>query len=234
MFNYMDATMSRWLILLGGLLVAISASADSDSYFNVVLSGDGEAYKYRVAYRTLEVSLISRCSDGLRSTCALIADPVEKADASAHEKMEDALLLRFKRQKLGSRASADPQLLRAVIADIGYGEESKIEVRSLQNEAIEMAATTKRRISAVEMYGIRGCVLLLTASYRNDWLPWHWPMALAGHPAQYATYYLELYSPDGKLIKELLIRKDLKYSAGFLLPHFEEEHDALFVPNEPC
>jgi hypothetical protein len=61
MFNYMDATMSRWLILLGGLLVAISASADSDSYFNVVLSGDGEAYKYRVAYRTLEVSLISRC-----------------------------------------------------------------------------------------------------------------------------------------------------------------------------
>lgn len=135
-----------------------------------------------------------------------------------------------------ARVSADSQQQRAVIADYGAvkGPPYKFEVRNLQTEAVELTATTKRRISAAEMLGNRGCVLLLTSSYRIGWMPWDLLFTLAGHPPQYDTYYLEVYGADGKMLNELLIHKDLKYSAGYLLPHQENQLDTPVGPNEPC
>jgi hypothetical protein len=227
--------MGRCFIVLAGLLAAISANADAGSYFRVVLFGGGEVYEYRVAPRTFALSLASRCSDGAPSTCAFFADPIYQADSSEHKKMEKAILSRFRRESPFVRASADSQLERAVIADYASGKELyKFEVRNLRTDAIEITATTKRRISAVEMLGNRGCVLLLTSSYRNSWMPWNLLLSLAGHPPQYDTYYLEVYGPDGKMLNELLIHKDLNYSAGYLLPHQEYELDTSPRPNDPC
>lgn len=229
------ATMSRYFILLAGLLATISASANADSYFRVVLSGGGEVYEYRFAPHTFSLSLASRCSGGVPSTCAFFADPVYQADSAKHSNVEKGLLSRFRKEPIIARASADSRLQRAVLADYASGKEPyKFEVYNLKTDAIEMSATTKRRISAAEMLGTRGCVLLLTSSYRIGWMPWDLLFTLAGHPPQYDTYYLEVYGADGKMLNEFLIKKDLKYSSGYVLPHLEDELNTPLGPNDPC
>jgi len=149
--------------------------------------------------------------------------------------MEKALLLRFRKQSISTDASADSKLQRAVVADRSpVKEQYKFEVHSLETGAIEMSATTKRRISAAEMLGTRGCVLLLTSSYRIGWMPWDLLFTLAGHPPQYDTYYLEVYGADGKMLNQLLVKKDLKYSSGYMLPHLDGELNTSLEPNGPC
>ena len=153
--------MIRYFIMLAGLLATISASANEGSYFRVVLSGGGEMYEYRLSPQTFALSLASRCSGGVPSTCELFADPIYQADSSKHENMEKALLLRFRKESIFAHASADSQLRRAVVADGGFRQELyKFEVHSLETGAIEMSATTKRRISAAEMLGVQSRLIV--------------------------------------------------------------------------
>jgi len=227
--------MNRYLIMLAGLFATLSASADTGSYFRVVLFGDGQAHEYRLDPSTLSLSLASRCPDGVRSTCAFMTDPTYQAESAEHDNMEKALLSSFGKQRISSRAAADSLARRAVTADhaLGYAQ-YKFEVRNLESGAIESSATTKRHISAAEMLGNRGCVLLLTSTYRLGRMPWDWLISLAGHPPEYETFYLEVYGADGKVLNELLVKKDLKYGGGYLLPHREDERDTPIGPNGPC
>lgn len=223
--------MNRYLIIFAGLLATISASANAGSYFRVALLGGGELYEYRLDPSTFALSSASRCPDRVVQTCPFFTDPIYQE----HRNTEKALLSRFGNKSSFSYAAADSQMRRAVIADRDPGKgPHKFEVRNLETEAIELSATTKRRISAAEMLGNRGCVLLLTSTYRIGWMPWDWPLTLAGHPPQYDTYYLEVYGPDGKMLNEMLVKKELKYSGGYLVPYREDESNAPIGPGGPC
>jgi len=223
--------MNRYLIILAGLLAAISGSANAGSYFRVVLLGGGELYEYRFDPSTFALSSASRCPDRVVQNCPFFTDPIRRE----HWNAGNALLSRFGKKSISSYAAADSQMRHAVIADLDLEKgPHKFEVRNLETEAIELSATTKRRISAAEMLGDRGCVLLLTSTYRIGWMPWDWPLTFAGHPPQYNTYYLEVYGPDGKMLNEMLVKKELKYSGGYLLPYREDEPNAPIVPDGPC
>jgi hypothetical protein len=223
--------MNRYLIILAGLLAAISGSANAGSYFRVALLGGGELYEYRFDPSTFVLSSASRCPDRVVQKCPFFTDPIRRE----HWNTGNALLSRFGNKSSFSYAAADSQMRRAVIADRDPGKGlHTFEVRNLETEAIELAATTKRRISAAEMLGDRGCVLLLTSTYRIGWMPWDWPLTLAGHPPQYDTYYLEVYAPSGKMLNEMLVKENVEYSGGYLVPYREDEPDAPIVPHGPC
>jgi hypothetical protein len=223
--------MNRYLIVFAGFLLTISASANAGSYFRVALLGGGELYEYRLDPSTFALSSASRCPDGEVQTCPFFTDPIYQE----HKNTEKALLSRFGKKSISSYAAADSQMRRAVIADRGLDKgPHKFEVRNLETEAIELSATTKRHISAAEMLGDRGCVLLLTSTYRIGWMPWDLPFTLAGHPPQYDTYYLEVYGADGKMLNEMLVKKNLKFSGGYLAQYREDVSNAPIVPDGPC
>lgn len=226
--------MRRCSIVFAGLLAATSATADEESYIRVVLAGGGEVHEYRLTPRTLTLSPASRCPGAVRANCAFFTDPIYQADASERKNIDENILPRLTEQSFFKRASADSQLQRAVITDFSSGKPYRFEVRNLKTQVIELHATTKRAISAAEMLGNRGCVLLLTSTYRNGRMPWDALFAVAGHPTQYDTYYLEVYSPDGNLLKELLVHEDIKNSYGYFLPHLAHQPDARLGSNGPC
>jgi hypothetical protein len=227
--------MIRYFIMLSGMLATLSASAAEGSYFRVLLYGGDDTYEYRFSPHASAPSLESHCSDDLPSACKRITDPAYQVAPSDHEPMTTAVIRAFHKESVSARAAADSQLRRAVVFNrMASREPFKFEVHNLETGAVEMSAMAKRRISAAEMLGTHGCVVLLTSSYRVDWMPWNWPLTLAGHPPQYDSYYLEFYGADGKMFKELLIKKDLKYAGGYMLSHVEEEPDAPFGPNGSC
>lgn len=225
-------TMRRYSIVFAGVLAATSAYADEGSYIRIVLSSGGEMHEYRFVPHTHALSLASRCPDATR--CAFSADSIYQADVAKRKNINETVLSRLADDSLFVRSAADSKLQRAVTADFSSGRPNSFEVRDLKTDAVTMRATMKRAISAVEMLGSRGCVLLLTSTYRNGRMPWDVFFALAGHPPQYDTYYLEVYSPEGKLLKELLVHEDLKNSHGYFLPHYAKQSDAPRGSNQPC
>ena len=155
--------MIRYFLMLAAFLAAMSASANEHSYFRVMVSGVGEMYEYRFYPHTFALSLASSCREVHSSTCKAFAEPFY-------------------------RASTESRLQRTVIFS-SYPDTSphKFEVHNLETGAIEMSATTKRRISKAEMLGTHGCVLMLTYNYRIGWMPWDLLFTLSGHPPQYDT-----------------------------------------------
>jgi hypothetical protein len=67
-------------------------------------------------------------------------------------------------------------------------------------------------------------------------MPWHWPAILAGHPPQYNTWYLEVYSPDATRIAETVVHEKLKYSGGGLIKRraLEAEMNDKPMLRPPC
>lgn len=222
--------------LIAGLLTLVHVHAHSMSYIRVVLSEGSEVYAYRVSPSTLALTLKERCSERSPSACAFATDPAYQADLAERKSNATLVLARFKDLPSFAVTAADSTLQHAVIAESGAGHSSpyKFELHNLQTGTVELTKTTKRRISAAALFGSRGCFVLLTSSYRIGMKPWELVLSLAGHPPQYDTYYLEVYSSNGTVLNELLVHKDLRNSSGFLVPHVEDETAVQKGSNSPC
>jgi hypothetical protein len=95
--------------------------------------------------------------------------------------------------------------------------DSSLSIMSLPDKRLfRVNSRGKRVISDILWLGDSHSIALITRSERIGYSPRELLMAIAGHPVPHNTFYLEIYSSDGNLIKEMTILEDIKYGEGVL------------------
>lgn len=192
------------------LMASVGAVPQQEARLRLILISEGQALHYTVG-PTLESTFSHKC-------------PYKDPECQVRfEYDSDKEALDRVTQTLGplpalTRAAVDPSGSAVLLADrMNVKPPWRLRIVDLGSHNTTMSGTAKHSIHDAEWVG-PNCFVLLTSDDRTSFMPWHWLAALAGHPPQYGTFYLELYRQDGELLQETTIASGVKNSFGWLKP----------------
>lgn len=105
------------------------------------------------------------------------------------------------------------------IAYVNFAEKNTLNVVRLSHSSVILKKQSERRIRDIAWIGDKA-ICLLTSSSETGNKPWELFLALSGHPTQYESFFLEIYSIDGEKVFETSIFHRLKYGDGHIMVEY--------------
>jgi hypothetical protein len=196
---------------------AVPMLSEAPDYALVWVSGGNKIYEYEVDLMEMGATLRITCEEMQRANCAIFAGTEKDSNVRALD-ADNALIRSRTSIPFGSVAALNIDRTLLLVAQKEPGSSRyRYDVYGFPTMAAVASGTTARRVSDAMWVGAKGCFTLLTTTEFTSLMPWYWLYALSGHPAQFDSYYLELYAPDGALVADVKIKANLLYSGGGFL-----------------
>ena len=213
-----------------------------DSYLQAVFTDNKQVFRYDLDLQGVHAKLISSCEIPFTDESCKLPVMWESSLDRYKRKVQDADLLRAQLKSIpyfyALDATLDPSHSLALITNRSDSQTKyRFRIFQLLTSAEIVSGVSERRAIDAEWIGNHGCFALLTRTTSSAvaLLPWNWLQTFSGHPPQYDTYYLELYTLDGHLLGETVIHEKIRNSNGYFVTRrsFTLENIDIY-PQGPC